>query len=225
MKYVPFLKWWLFFTVICVAAIFVQYAGFYAVLWEKDSSYLSWAILGIFVFFSLLCGGYILRVCASPPKDKASFEDYLRQEEVGWFFSEFCLTLGMIGTIVGFIFMLSGFEGIDMNKPQTVQSLLSDLGKSMSTALYTTLVGLVCGVLLKIQYFILSLELQRIGKPKKNTLVSSPSLISENPQKTEAEIFKGTLLSEEKELAILAEEVALKALYSESENSQVKNEN
>jgi len=95
----------------------------------------------------------------------------------------------------------------------------------MSTALYTTLVGLVCGVLLKIQYFILSLELQRIGKPKKNTLVSSPSLISENPQKTEAEIFKGTLLSEEKELAILAEEVALKALYSESENSQVKNEN
>jgi hypothetical protein len=208
-KYVPFLKWWLLFTVVCVAAIFVQYAGFYTVLWEKDSSYLSWAILGIFAFFSLLCGGHIFRVCASPPKDRESFEDRLRQEEVGWFFSEFCLTLGMIGTIVGFVFMLSGFEGIDMTKPQTVQSLLSDLGKSMATALYTTLVGLVCGALLKIQYFILSLELQRIGKPKKkqNTLVSSSSPLAENPQKTEAQVFEETLLGEEEELMIFAEEV------------------
>jgi hypothetical protein len=96
-----------------------------------------------------------------------------------------------------------------MTKPQTVQSLLSDLGKSMATALYTTLVGLVCGALLKIQYFILSLELQRIGKPKKkqNTLVSSSSPLAENPQKTEAQVFEETLLGEEEELMIFAEEV------------------
>jgi len=211
MKYIPFLKWWLLFTVICVVAIFVQYAGFYSLLWEKDSSYLSWGIFCIFAFFSIVCGSYIFSTCKSPPKDEESFEDCLRQEEVGWFFSEFCLTLGMIGTIVGFIFMLSGFEGIDTSKPQTVQLLLSDLGKSMATALYTTLVGLICGSLLKIQYFILSLELKKIN------LVFSPSPILGNSQNPKEE----TLLDKE---ADNVEEIALKLLCPESE-SQVKNEN
>jgi hypothetical protein len=218
-KYMPFLKWWLLFTVVGVTAIFMQYAGFYKEIWEKDSSYLSWAIFGIFSFFTILCGCHIFYVCASPPEDRKTFEKCLQQEEVGWFFSELCLTLGMIGTIVGFVFMLSGFEGIDMNKPQTVQLLLSDLGKSMATALYTTLVGLVCGALLKLQYFILSLELQRIGKPKKNknTLVSSPSPLAGVSQKTEEDL---ELFAEEVDQA---EEVSLK-VYSESDNSQVKNE-
>lgn len=206
MKYVSFLKWWLFFTMVCVGAIFVYHTGFFGVLWEKDASYLSWIIFGVFTFFSTLCGVTIFRLCYSPPKDKKTFQDYLRQEEVGWFFSEFCLTLGMIGTIVGFVFMLSGFEGIDMAKPQTIQSLLSDLGKSMATALYTTLIGLVCGAMLKIQYFILSLELQRLGKPKKQQVLSSPSPLCENPSKTEAEVFEETLLGNEVELEIFGEE-------------------
>jgi len=174
MKYVLFLKWWLFFTLVCVASVFVYYTGFFGHLWEKDASHLSWAILAIFAFFSILCGGNTFMLSRSSPKTKEDFEHYQRQEEMGWFISEFCLTLGMIGTIVGFVFMLSGFEGIDMSKPQTIQSLLSDLGKSMATALYTTLIGLICGSMLKIQYFNMSMELQRLGGHKEDDLTSTP---------------------------------------------------
>lgn len=212
MKYMAFLKWWLFFTMICVAGIFVYHTGFFKLLWEKDASHLSWAIFGIFGFFSVMCGINTFRVCFSPPKEKKSFEDYQRQEEVGWFVSELCLTLGMVGTIVGFVFMLSGFEGIDMAKPQTIQELLSDLGKSMATALYTTLIGLVCGSMLKVQYFNLSLELQRLGgHENEETLVASPSPLSSDPFRTPAEVFEETLLAshEDSEELPLAEVIIL----------------
>ena len=72
----------------------------------------------------------------------------------------------MIGTIVGFIMMLNGFNTLDIQNIQTVQALLSQLGSSMATALYTTIVGLVCGSALKLQFFIVSLKLDSIENDK-----------------------------------------------------------
>lgn len=164
MKYVPFMKWWLFFTLICVCTIIVLFTGFFTSVWQKDGSYLSWLILAMFYSFSITCGLHTFSLCNNPPANEDQLDNYLRSEEIGWFVSELCLTLGMLGTVVGFVFMLSGFEAIDMSKQQTIQALLSDLGGSMATALYTTLIGLFCGSVLKIQYFNMSLELQRIGK-------------------------------------------------------------
>lgn len=175
-KYIAMLKWWLCSCLISISAVFVYQVGFFEILWEKDASYLSWVILALFVFFSFCCGKQIYRLCRKPPTNPSEYQQYLRYEEVGWFFSEVCLTIGMAGTIVGFVFMLSGFEGVDMNKPHTVQYLLSDLGKSMATALYTTLIGLVCGVVLKVQYFIMSLELKRLE-------VEQPSLSNNTNEK------------------------------------------
>ncbi len=84
--------------------------------------------------------------------------------EVGWFASDLCLTIGMIGTVSGFIMMLSGFYTVDVSKVQTIQELIKQLGAGMSTALYTTLVGLICSALLKIQYFNLNQAIDRIRK-------------------------------------------------------------
>ena len=82
--------------------------------------------------------------------------------EVGWFTSDLCLTIGMIGTVTGFIMMLSGFTNVDIGDIQTIQDLIKKLGLGMSTALYSTLVGLICSSLLKIQYFNLSQALDRV---------------------------------------------------------------
>lgn len=160
MKYFLFLKWWLLFTIICISSVFIYYTGFFEEVWVKDSSYLSYATLVLFFITSLFCGGNIFCFCKNKNPDLKYYE---RLEEIGWFISELCLSLGMMGTIVGFIMMLSGFESVDMSNPQTIQNLLSQLGKSMATALYTTIVGLVCGSLLKIQVFNVSLELQKLG--------------------------------------------------------------
>ena len=93
---------------------------------------------------------------------KEKFSTYNRKAENGWFISEMCLNLGMLGTIIGFVMMLSGFESLDISNPSTISTLLSNLGKSMATALYTTLVGIVCGCLLKIQYYILDIQFKAI---------------------------------------------------------------
>lgn len=170
-KYALFLKWWLFFTLTVVGTIFAQQLGVFLEIWEKDASYLSIATMAIFTVATILCGSLSYKVCraASELEDDEILDDeslgkFEREEELGWFFSELCLTLGMVGTIIGFVMMLSGFESLDLANPQTVQGLLSELGKSMATALYTTLVGLICGTLLKVQYFAVSLDLQRLGE-------------------------------------------------------------
>lgn len=172
MKYILFLKWWLLFTVICVSSVFINYTGFFEEIWQKDSSCLSFVTLVLFFITTIFCGIHTFSLCRESETFKkerqtassiARLQYYERLEEIGWFISELCLTLGMMGTIIGFIMMLSGFETIDMSNPQTIQNLLTQLGKSMATALYTTIVGLVCGSLLKIQYFNFSLELQKLG--------------------------------------------------------------
>jgi len=131
-------------------------------IWIKDTSVISSAIFLIFIFCSIFCGKLCYSICINPK----NLDVYLNKSEIGWFVSELCLTLGMMGTIVGFIMMLSGFNTLDIQNSSTIQGLLSQLGGSMSTALYTTIVGLVAGSLLKIQFFLVSLELDRIGKTK-----------------------------------------------------------
>tara|TARA_R100000008_G_scaffold80185_1_gene62398 strand:- start:1250 stop:1603 length:354 start_codon:yes stop_codon:yes gene_type:complete len=101
--------------------------------------------------------------------DNGQTEEYLVEKiehlmEVGWFTSDLCLSIGMMGTVIGFIMMLSGFASVDVENMTTVQDLIKGLGSGMSTALYTTLTGLICSALLKIQYFNLS---QAIDKARK----------------------------------------------------------
>ena len=75
-----------------------------------------------------------------------------RTVEIGWFITEACLALGMIGTVTGFLLMLNGaFIEIDLSNPTTIQNSLIKMALGMSTALYTTLTGLICSLALKIQ--------------------------------------------------------------------------
>jgi len=162
MKYESFLKWWLTFTLIVIGFVFCAYMGVIKNIYEKDASYLSIATIIIFAIVSVFIGNNIFLICKKDKPSKEELESFSRKEEIGWFVSELCLNLGMLGTIVGFVMMLSGFEGLEISNQKSIQGLLSELGKSMATALYTTLVGLICGQLLKLQTFILSLHINRL---------------------------------------------------------------
>ena len=84
--------------------------------------------------------------------------------ELGWFISDLCLTLGMIGTVAGFIYMLSSsFANIDVSNVSSLQNVLAHMSAGMATALYTTAAGLVSSAFLKIQYFNYSAEVDRLG--------------------------------------------------------------
>ena len=113
-------------------------------LYESDITRLSYLILIIFGCTSVWIGTKTYKV--------GILQDYNQKSEVGWFISESCLALGMVGTVTGFLIMLgTAFANVDVTNAVTLQQALSDMATGMSTALWTTLVGLVCSLIIKVQ--------------------------------------------------------------------------
>ena len=152
-------------SAIMASSVLLAGLGLLGTLWEKDATKLSFVLLALFAVMSGWCGYKTWRL--SVFIDSKKTEPYLIEKiehlmEVGWFTSDLCLSIGMIGTVIGFIMMLGGFANIDINDMATVQGLIKGLGVGMSTALYTTLTGLICSALLKIQYFNLSQAIDKV---------------------------------------------------------------
>ena len=132
------LRWWLIFCLTILAGGIAIYFDIHRELYEADQTKISFLILTIFVLTSIWIGVI------------TKLQD--RTVELGWFIAEACLALGMIGTVTGFLLMLNGaFTQIDLSNPTTIQNSLVNMALGMSTALYTTLTGLVCSLALKIQ--------------------------------------------------------------------------
>ena len=138
-SFAPILKWWLIFCVTLISFFSASYFfSLHLHLWESDATKISFIILTVFVFSSAWVG-------------KITYDGQGNQN-VGWFIAESLLGLGMIGTVTGFLLMLgNAFENIDVSNTETLQNALTQMALGMSTALYTTLIGLICSLILKIQ--------------------------------------------------------------------------
>lgn len=75
--------------------------------------------------------------------------------EIGWFMADIMIKLGLLGTVVGFIIMLASVTNITSFDTGIMQEVLSAMSSGMGVALYTTLAGLVGGMLLAFQYQLL----------------------------------------------------------------------
>lgn len=121
-----------------------HYFGLFYELYEKDVTKISFGIIGLYIFTSLYIGKLTM--------DYKEGENIDSGLGVGWFISESMLALGMIGTVAGFILMLgSSFEGLDVDDTASLKQTLTDMAMGMSTALYTTLTGLIFSQFTKIQ--------------------------------------------------------------------------
>ena len=79
-------------------------------------------------------------------------EGLLNDLSIQWFIAESCLVLGLVGTVCGFIIMLgTAFVDIDVGNITSMQNALSQMSIGMSAALYTTLMGLLSSLVIKIQ--------------------------------------------------------------------------
>lgn len=117
--------------------------GLWNELWQADQTKLSFVILFIWLISSFFLLYEIIK-----PKSVDT--------ELLWFTSESMVTLGLIGTVSGFLLMLySAFEGIDVGDIDSLTKSLSQMATGMSTALTTTLVGLVSSLHLKVQLMLL----------------------------------------------------------------------
>ncbi|MFK7893748.1 MAG: MotA/TolQ/ExbB proton channel family protein [Granulosicoccus sp.] len=82
--------------------------------------------------------------------------------ELGWFFVDLAVRLGLLGTIIGFILIFSSLTGVDLTGGQDLKNLLVAMSGGMGTALLTTLTGLVCASMLSFQYLILGRESEHL---------------------------------------------------------------
>lgn len=149
--------------------------GLIGVLLTGDRSYLSYVILVIWLMATLRWL-WLLNWCAAyDPIDASSAgtasaetqADMVRWVGHGWFAADLCLKIGLLGTIVGFIFMLSPIRDLTAFDPSNLQSALRAMSGGMAVALYTTLAGLSCHLLLRVQYQLLADAMQKLGAEEK----------------------------------------------------------
>ncbi|MBE8220402.1 MAG: MotA/TolQ/ExbB proton channel family protein, partial [Alphaproteobacteria bacterium] len=80
----------------------------------------------------------------------------------GYLAADVVLKLGLMGTIIGFILMLRPISEINGFDATNLQIALTAMSGGMAVALYTTLSGLVCNILLRLQFQMLSEAMQSL---------------------------------------------------------------
>lgn len=156
MRLTFFLKWYLLFTLTLFLTGFLVVSGFFHTVWDADVTKLSFLITFLYFMVSVKCGIDI-------KKFEKDFVSNDRDIEFGWFSADVFLSLGMVGTIIGFILIMKDFSMINFSDLSTIQDLIKNLGSGISTALYTTLFGLVASIMTKIQYFMFESASEKHG--------------------------------------------------------------
>jgi hypothetical protein len=135
-----FLQWWLVFVLQVIAFGVAYYHELHLYALAHDQTYLSSVLFVIWLVTSIKIGLRIFK------KTKTSTEPY-------WYVAETCMSIGMIGTVLGFILMLDGsnLASIDPSNIQSMKTVIGQLAEGMATALLTTLMGLIVSIALRAQ--------------------------------------------------------------------------
>lgn len=133
-----FLQWWLIFAVQATLIFVALGIGGFDFLLVNDITYLSFVLIFIWLTISMAIGYKIF------------FNKTIT--DAFWFAAESCMTIGMVGTVIGFIYMLTNnFSEIDPANIEIMRNVISDMAQGMGTALLTTLAGLISSLFLKTQ--------------------------------------------------------------------------
>ncbi|KPJ85277.1 hypothetical protein AMJ57_03685 [Parcubacteria bacterium SG8_24] len=163
-----FLRWSLVVSLTVVGLVIAAVLGWFELMYRLDVTKLSVAILVVFAAATVWCGLLTwrletgLEVIRGPENRSKLFREVDGNAEHGWFAAGICEKLGLTGTVFGFVIMLiGGFSGFQSTDPAATQQLLERLSTGMSTAFITTLVGVICSILLSIQYHLLARAVER----------------------------------------------------------------
>jgi len=136
--------WWLLFWIQVVGFGLAAYFGALQLTWAADVSKLSFVIIFFHVVGTIWIGHQTIKQARGRGCNVAG----------GWYLSELVLSLGMLGTVIGFIFMIStsiGSLGSGEMTTEGLRATISALALGIGTALWTTLWGLVASIALKTQ--------------------------------------------------------------------------
>lgn len=145
------LFWWIFLWAQVIASFLFYKAGVFQMIWDGDATKLTSVVLVAFVLTTFKIG-------------IDTYNSNGDHVEPLWFVADQMMSVGMLGTVVGFIIMLRGAFGSGIpTTPQEIQQVLTYMSIGMGTALWTTAVGIAASILLKIQ--VMNLEHMLREKP------------------------------------------------------------
>lgn len=150
-KSTPFNVWLISLISLLGAYYFMYEAGLLQSISDKDATPISIIMMSSLPIVHLYLG-YIVFNYTFLSETLTS-----KSIDIGFEISEHMLAAGMMGTIIGFIIMTTSFTGIDFSNVENVSKLFDIATAGMSTALYTTLVGLVCSMWVRTSFFLANL--------------------------------------------------------------------
>ena len=136
------IKWAFVFVCSLIGLYFGYDNNVHQLIIENDMSYLSWVIISLWSIASVSIG------------KRNYLNDWSEWPDLH-FASDAMVSLGMIGTVIGFIYTLSGsFTNLDPTNLDSFREVLVHMSSGIGTALWTTLVGLVFSLNLKLQLIV-----------------------------------------------------------------------
>jgi len=77
----------------------------------------------------------------------------MHKESCDWpiFISENLITIGLLGTLIGLMISIGSLFGLDLSNATDAAKGIQQMSTGVSVAMITTLVGIFCTLLLKIQ--------------------------------------------------------------------------
>lgn len=143
------LRWWLVQSTTFLAALYCYYLGLFDMLWTMDISKISFIIIALYLLVSGLIGTMTRRATNDYETHRKFIETYVPVCEK---LASKMQDLGLIGTVIGFMVLLGPtFAGFNVSNAAETQKIIAVMAIGMSTALTTTLVGLVGAVLTRLQ--------------------------------------------------------------------------
>lgn len=132
-------------------------------IWNNDKTKLSFLVLLIWLVMTIRAGILAIRYDKMHDLNGGFVKNRTKERldakmESGWFASDQCLSIGMLGTVIGFLLMMGSISTATADV-SAIQEMLKTMSSGMATALITTAVGMIFGNLLKLQLFIISRDL------------------------------------------------------------------
>jgi len=138
------IRWWIIVCLQLLAVTIAVYFDFHRILIASDQTKLSLVIVALWSVTTVAIGRWHFYKDGSGHMHDSA--------KIGWFSAEAALVLGMLGTVMGFLLMLgTAFTNIDVTDTASLQAALTSMALGMSTALWTTFVGLIASLFIKIQ--------------------------------------------------------------------------
>lgn len=144
----PFYIWWLTNLLVATGVFWAYYHGIVHKIWVDDVTMITSALAVLYVITTGLIG-YVAYT-----KDYAS-----KLVDACWFLSEQMLALGMLGTVIGFIYLLSsGITSASVTDPTSLATLLANMSVGLGIALYTNAVGILASLISKTLLYVVTYD-------------------------------------------------------------------